>query len=310
MKKAKQELRIEVLAAILAFLLFTALPALLSQLFLKEDILKREYPPSYVTVMRVGASKPLEIEFEELVTLSCAAFCTEENGEEAVKALAVAIRSRLFYRYIYFENGEYDLLLPRDAFVNRESLCDSTYSYIRAAVDKTSSLVLIYEGEPIWAATHKESGISVVSSHEYAGVATGYLEASETVELPSVNEHFVSYSAFAAIAYGIFGVNSLGGDEKLWIEGEWVEKSGAVSAISVSGKRIEAEDFCKAFGLESRFFDYSFNGEGIIFKVYGEGSSVGMSRRGAEILASRGKSFEEILEYYFSKAELCIFRAD
>ena len=56
--------------------------------------------------------------------------------------------------------------------------------------------------------------------------------------------------------------------------------------------------------LKSAKFDVSVDGDRVIFTTYGYGHGVGMSQWGAQVLAENGKTYDEILKYYFRNIEI------
>ena len=55
-----------------------------------------------------------------------------------------------------------------------------------------------------------------------------------------------------------------------------------------------------AFGLRSACFTAEADGENLTFRVTGYGHGVGMSQYGANQLAKKGKTWREILEWYYA----------
>ena len=56
--------------------------------------------------------------------------------------------------------------------------------------------------------------------------------------------------------------------------------------------------------LRSACFTISFEEESVVFSVTGYGHGVGMSQYGANAMAGEGKSFQEILEWYYTGAQV------
>ena len=57
-------------------------------------------------------------------------------------------------------------------------------------------------------------------------------------------------------------------------------------------------------GLKSTNFVVNYQDEKIIFSVKGYGHGVGMSQTGADSLAKRGKSYEEIIKHFYTGVEI------
>ena len=65
--------------------------------------------------------------------------------------------------------------------------------------------------------------------------------------------------------------------------------------MAVSGTALRS-----LFGLRSASFTVSAGADGVVFSVTGSGHGVGMSQYGANALAKEGKTFEEILKWYYT----------
>ncbi|WP_231597571.1 stage II sporulation protein D [Bacillus sp. SA1-12] len=72
-----------------------------------------------------------------------------------------------------------------------------------------------------------------------------------------------------------------------------------VSSITINGKEFTGEIFKKDLGLRSTDFSFKIIGDTIQFTTKGYGHGVGMSQYGANSMAKEGKTYKEILEYYY-----------
>lgn len=80
--------------------------------------------------------------------------------------------------------------------------------------------------------------------------------------------------------------------------------AGGVKEIRFGGAKVKGSDFRLAFGLSSTNFQFTINGDKIIFNCKGYGHGVGMSQWGANVMAKDGKGYEEILKHYYTGIEL------
>ncbi len=67
---------------------------------------------------------------------------------------------------------------------------------------------------------------------------------------------------------------------------------------------IPLRDIRKEFGLKSTYFELEMVGDKLLFKGKGFGHGVGLCQEGAMNMIKYGKSFEEVLSYYFGTAKL------
>ncbi len=73
-----------------------------------------------------------------------------------------------------------------------------------------------------------------------------------------------------------------------------------VKTISIANKNFDGVQIRTLFGLNSADFTITTSDDTIIFDVKGKGHGVGMSQRGANILAQRGWNYKDILHYYYT----------
>ena len=85
-----------------------------------------------------------------------------------------------------------------------------------------------------------------------------------------------------------------------WLSDFVWEPSGTVSRVNVGGVSVTGGQVRKLLGLRSACFSVSVRGEEMTFHVTGYGHGVGMSQYGANAMARQGKSFREILNWYYT----------
>jgi stage II sporulation protein D len=68
-----------------------------------------------------------------------------------------------------------------------------------------------------------------------------------------------------------------------------------VGGVTVSGAALRG-----ALGLRSSSFEVSYGEENFTFRVTGYGHGVGMSQYGANALAKEGKTWQEIVNWYYT----------
>lgn len=82
--------------------------------------------------------------------------------------------------------------------------------------------------------------------------------------------------------------------------------SGTVLSVELFGQSFSGKDIRNAFSLRSANFDIEYDEEKglVIFSVRGYGHLVGMSQKGAEIMAENGSDYKEILLHYYPGCEV------
>ena len=81
-------------------------------------------------------------------------------------------------------------------------------------------------------------------------------------------------------------------------------EAGSVKEIRVGEINMRGLDFRLALGLTSSNFEYSIEGEEILFKCKGYGHGVGMSQWGANVMGKNGSDYKEILTHYYTGVEI------
>ena len=76
--------------------------------------------------------------------------------------------------------------------------------------------------------------------------------------------------------------------------------------VSVGGVRVSGVWLRAQLGLNSTNFKYSVKDDVLYFDTIGYGHGVGMSQYGAKALAEEGKTFDEIIKWYYTGVDLTI----
>ena len=97
---------------------------------------------------------------------------------------------------------------------------------------------------------------------------------------------------------------TLSGSETEWITEIKRTKAGAVIGAKVGGEQNDGETLRRVLGLRSPNFSYRIKDGKFIFTVKGYGNLAGMSLFGANEMAKEGKSYEQIITYYYSGTEI------
>ena len=76
--------------------------------------------------------------------------------------------------------------------------------------------------------------------------------------------------------------------------------AGGVESIAVGGVSVSGGEMRTLFALRSTSFTLSVEGDTVTFSVTGYGHGVGMSQYGANALAKAGRTYEDILKWYYT----------
>jgi stage II sporulation protein D len=166
----------------------------------------------------------------------------------------------------------------------------------------------LYEGEPINAFFHSNSGGSTESALNVWGGDYPYLTVVET----SGEEAYSSYESEVIISkddliqkmhdnYEDFKINFDLADCIQILENT---ESKRVKTLKIGNTTISGTQARSVFGLKSAMFTVKLEGDNIIFSVLGYGHGVGLSQCGSDSLAKQGKNFEEIIKHYYKDVEI------
>ena len=175
---------------------------------------------------------------------------------------------------------------------------------IREAVAATDAQVMYYDGAPIMAVFHSSSAGHTATSGEVWTADLPYLVSVESPESADTVPNYysvisVSAEEFRAKITAAYPEAKLEGGVENWISEVIRSKTGRVESANVGGITLTGQELRRLFSLRSTSFTVE-TGESVTFRVTGYGHGVGMSQYGANTLANEGKSWQEILCWYYT----------
>lgn len=199
--------------------------------------------------------------------------------------------------------------VERDAALARWGLNAGSYEEkIRNAVANTDALGVVYEGQPIQALFFSSAAGRTVDAIEVWGSAVDYLksvDSPEGEEVPNYRSQ-VSLSAqdVKALTLAAYPGADLSGDPAGWFGQAHRNESGLVSSITLGGVTLTGRQVRSLFSLRSATFTVEWDGSCFVFSTVGYGHGVGMSQYGANAMALEGKSFRDILAWYYTGTQV------
>lgn len=184
----------------------------------------------------------------------------------------------------------------------------SNWDKIVTAVDTTKGKIITYNGEPINAFFHSNSGGSTESvANVWGGTDYPYLQSVETAG----EEGYTQYSSSVTLTKEevlqkiqethpevVIDFNSQNPIQII----EYTE-SGRVKTIQFGNISISGVEARTIFGLRSAKFSIEI-GENITFNVVGYGHGVGLSQTGADAMAKTGATAEQIINHYYTDVKI------
>ena len=241
---------------------------------------------------------------------------------EALKAQAIVARTYTIYK-IANSSGKHegadicDNSACCQAWISKEDRLakweeakqNENWNKIVDAVNSTKGKVIVYEGKPINAFFHSNSGGTTEPPvNVWGGTGYPYLQAVQT----SGEENYSQYSSEVTLdrkeveqkvkeKHSDFQINW---DEEGCIKILDYTDGNRVKTIRIGNVELSGVEARTIFGLRSANFEVTINGENVTFKVKGYGHGVGMSQTGADALAKEGKNCEEIIHHFYQNVEI------
>ena len=184
---------------------------------------------------------------------------------------------------------------------------DGWESRIEEAVAATDGQVALYDGQPILAVFHSSSAGKTAGAGDVWSGDMPYLRSVDSPEGEETVPNYYSTVTFTAAEakeklLAAHPELKLSGTPDRWFGAAAENGSGRVETVSVGGTNIEGTELRRIFGLRSACFTVAADSESVTFRVTGYGHGVGMSQYGANQLAREGKTWQEILEWYYTGA--------
>ena len=147
-----------------------------------------------------------------------------------------------------------------------------------------------------------------VDAVEVWGNSVAYLksvDSPEGDEVPNYRTQVVlSAEEVKALTLDAYPGANLSGDPSAWFGEARRNDSGGVVSMSLGGVTLTGGQLRALFSLRSATFTVAWDGAQFTFDVTGYGHGVGMSQYGANAMAKSGGSFEDILTWYYTGAEV------
>lgn len=186
---------------------------------------------------------------------------------------------------------------------------ESNWQKIIQAVNDTEGKIITYEGNPINAFFHSNSGgVTESSVNIWGGIEYPYLKSVET----SGEDGYSQYSSEVTFTREEL-INKIKETHEN-IEIDWSAEdaiqiqeytdSGRVRTIKFGNTSVAGTEARTILGLKSTNFTISYQDEKIIFTVKGYGHGVGMSQTGADSLAKQGSGYEDIIKHFYTGVEV------
>ena len=241
---------------------------------------------------------------------------------EALKAQVVTARTYTIYKMVNKNNKHENAdvcddfgccqawISKEDRFAKwEENSRQSNWDKIVEAVKSTQGEIITYEGKPINAFFHSNSGgITETTTAVWGGEDYPYLKSVET----SGEDAYSQYHSEVVLSKQTFidkikeKHNNFEIDFNNKEAIKILEYTGAnrVKKIKIGNLELSGVEIRTILGLKSANFKVSTEGDNIKFEVVGYGHGVGMSQTGADSMAKQGNDYKQIIKHFYTGVEI------
>jgi stage II sporulation protein D len=302
-----------------------------------ETIGRDEKPPEdeqveslLISLFRADTREVVTIDLEEYLVGVVLAEMPASFGPEALKAQAVIARTYTLHRVRFFGGGGCQRS-PTPADICSDSThcqawvvpavtaaqwyspdeMDLYLAKVRRAVRETAGEVAVYQGRLIEAVYHSTCGGRTEASHAiWSGGEIPYLQS---IACPYCGhspyfrrETLVGFEQLTS-ALQLEPVLPVAGNASLPLQVAEETPGGRVGVLKVDRVLITGKDLRRLLGLLSTAFQWEVRENGLLFLTRGHGHGVGLCQYGADGMAAQGKTYRQIVSFYYPGTTLSTF---
>ena len=232
--------------------------------------------------------------------------------EEALKAQAIVARTYTLRRMKKnSKHSECDVCTNASCCQGYKSEADflksggthADINKVRKAVNDTKCIVLTYNGSLIDATYFSCSGGMTEDAVAVWGKDIPYLKATDSPG-EEIATHYTDEIRYDAEDLSRLLSITTEKPPEVWVEEVTFTAGGGVDEIQICGEKFTGVTMRKLLNLRSTAFTVDYRDNAFIFHTKGYGHRVGMSQYGAEAMALKGATYEQILLHYYDGVEL------
>lgn len=256
-----------------------------------EENSESKYDYREFNTIRLLHSKTGEIEevpLEDYLVNVVSAEMPVDYDIEALKAQAVVARTYTIYKIIHSGKHEEadicDSSLCCQAWISKEDrlarwdsdIAEDNWNKIKKAVNDTKGKVIVYEGEPINAFFHSNSGgLTEIPFNVWGGSGYPYLQVVETVGedeySQGVSEEVLTKEELIQKMKEKYNDFSIDWSEEEPIKILELNESSRVKLLKIGNINVSGVEARNIFGLKSANFEVAITGDSVKFSVRGYG---------------------------------------
>ncbi len=242
--------------------------------------------------------------------------------KEALKAQAVVARTYTLYKMIQNKGKHEGADICNDstccqAWISKEDrlskwkeeVREEYWNRIVSSVNETQGKMITYEGKPINAFFHSNSGGATEAPiNVWGGSGYPYLQSVQTAGEDAysqyASEKTVTKKEFEQTIKKVHSNFKIDFTKEDCIKIKEYTQGNRIKTVQIGNLELSGVEVRTIFGLRSANFKITIEKENITFEVTGYGHGVGMSQTGADSLAKQGKNYEEIIHHYYTGVEI------
>lgn len=179
----------------------------------------------------------------------------------------------------------------------------SSSERVRAAVRDTGNLIITFDGKPIKPYYHYRCGGATENSENVIGNRITYLrkvfcEYCRTIDDEGKDKVFSIEELERLLNIKIEKPKDVYYDIKGIFDNLDIDEQGRIKSLNIGGKFFKGTEIVERLGLNSTRFNYM--PVRFLISCIGIGHGLGLCITGAEEMARRGMSYEDILYYYYT----------
>jgi N-acetylmuramoyl-L-alanine amidase len=184
---------------------------------------------------------------------------------------------------------------------NQENIDEGSLNIIRQCIEETNGIIAVNNDRAVDLYYTKSCGGATANSEDISRIRINYLRRVICRNCSEITtEKTIPLSEFAAKLK--ISARSCRSELESVFNDVVRDDSGRIISIKFFGGSMTGEEFVKFFGINSN--KVYFMEDSVILRTVGEGLGLGICIEGANKLAQRGFSFEDIIRYYYTDIEL------
>lgn len=271
-----------------------------------------------IKLLHTATKKIEELPIDEYLYGVVSAEMPASFEEEALKAQAVVARTYTLYKIVNNnkKHGDADICDSStccQAWISKENRLakwdekdkEAYWNKVVNAVNSTQGKMITYDGKPINAFFHANSGGATEAPvNVWGGNGYPYLQTVTTAGEDAYSQYnskvTISKKEFEEKIKKTHSDFKIDFKEKDCIKIEEYTDGNRVKTIKIGNLKLSGVEVRNIFNLRAANFKVSLEKENVKFEVIGYGHGVGMSQTGADSLAKQGKDYQDIIKHYYT----------